>query len=129
MDIVQIVGIVFVAVVVLALGYLYRESALIEGKAEWGIGPVKFKLSGAAQKAAPEPGEAETPAAKIVQTAEDGAILNSPPQVHGEGEIVQTARQKGIIEGSAPQIDGRTGEIEQTASGGGTISGSAPKIS
>ena len=37
MEIVQIVGIVFAAVVILILAYLYRESAIIEGKTEIAI--------------------------------------------------------------------------------------------
>ena len=55
MEIVQIFGIVFAFAVIFVLAYLYRESAIIEGKTEIGIGPVKFKLGGKAQK------EAETP--------------------------------------------------------------------
>ncbi len=50
MEIVQIVGIVFAVAVILILAYLYRESAILEGKTEIGIGPVKFKLSDQAQK-------------------------------------------------------------------------------
>ncbi len=49
MEIVQIIGIIFAAAVILILAYLYRESAIIEGKTEIGIGPVKFKLGGHAQ--------------------------------------------------------------------------------
>ena len=60
MEIVQIFGIVFAFAVILILAYLYRESAIIEGKTEIAIGPVKFKLGGKAQKAADAP---EQPAA------------------------------------------------------------------
>jgi hypothetical protein len=52
MEIVQVAGIVFAAAVIVILAYLYRESAIIEGKAEWGIGPIKFSLGGRAQKRA-----------------------------------------------------------------------------
>ena len=55
MQLVQILGIIFAAAVILILAYLYRESALIEGKTEVGIGPIKFKLGGKAQKAADTP--------------------------------------------------------------------------
>ena len=55
MEIVQIVGIVFVFAVIVILAYLYRESAIIEGKTEVGIGPIKFKLGGKAQKQADTP--------------------------------------------------------------------------
>lgn len=54
MEIVQIVGIIFAAVVIVILAYLYRESALIEGKSEIAIGPVKFKLGS-------QPGKDDTP--------------------------------------------------------------------
>jgi len=107
MEIVQIVGIIFAAAVILILAYLYRESAIIEGKTEIGIGPVKFKLGGKAQKssAAQKQAEEETSAAKIIQTAEkEGAILDSPPEISGGGEIQQAAREKGIISGSGPKI-------------------------
>ncbi len=50
MEIVQIVGIIFAAVVILILAYLYRESAILEGKTEIGIGPIKFKLGGQTPK-------------------------------------------------------------------------------
>jgi hypothetical protein len=50
MEIVQVVGIVFAAVVILILAYLYRESAILEGKTEIAIGPWKFSLGGKAQK-------------------------------------------------------------------------------
>ena len=55
MQIVQIFGIIFIFAVIVILGYLYRESAIIEGKTEVGIGPIKFKLGGKAQKAADAP--------------------------------------------------------------------------
>jgi len=72
MEIVQIVGIVFVFAVILILAYLYRESAIIEGKTEIGIGPIKFKLGGKAQKEADTPEEpAAPPAPKIEQSATD----------------------------------------------------------
>lgn len=54
MEIVQIVGIIFAAVVIVILAYLYRESAMIEGKSEIAIGPVKFKLGS-------QPGKNDTP--------------------------------------------------------------------
>jgi hypothetical protein len=44
MEIVPIVGIVFAVVVIVILAYLYRESAILEGKTEISIGPIKFKL-------------------------------------------------------------------------------------
>jgi hypothetical protein len=72
MEIVQIVGIVFVFAVILILAYLYRESAIIEGKTEIGIGPVKFKLGGKAQKAADVPEKlVAPPALEIEQSATD----------------------------------------------------------
>ena len=72
MEIVQIFGIVFVFAVILILAYLYRESAIIEGKTEVAIGPVKFKLGGKAQKAADAPEKpAAPPAPKIEQSATD----------------------------------------------------------
>lgn len=108
MEIVQIVGIISAVVVILILAYLYRESAIIEGKTEVGIGPVKFKLGGKAQKQASAP---ETPAAAPVP------------------KIEQSATDKGRIEGSGPEIQGGAGEIKQEASGGGVIKDSAPKIS
>ena len=55
MQLVQILGIIFAAAVILILAYLYRESAIIEGKTEVGIGPIKFKLGGKAQKQADTP--------------------------------------------------------------------------
>ena len=107
MEIVQIVGIVFAAVVILILAYLYRENALVEGKTEVSIGPLKFNLGGKTQKLAEvsdaKPVEAPTP--KIEQSAtERGAILDSPPEVQGAGEIKQTASKDGIISGSGPKI-------------------------
>jgi hypothetical protein len=71
MEIVQIIGIIFAAAVILILAYLYRESAIIEGKTEIGIGPVKFKLGGKAQKAADTPENPAPPAPKIEQSASD----------------------------------------------------------
>ena len=72
MEIVQIVGIVFVFAVIIILAYLYRESAIIEGKTEIGIGPVKFKLGGKAQKAADTPEQpVAPPAPKTEQSATD----------------------------------------------------------
>jgi hypothetical protein len=72
MEIVQIVGIVFVFAVIIILAYLYRESAIIEGKTEIGIGPIKFKLGGKAQKAADTPEQpVAPPAPKIEQSATD----------------------------------------------------------
>lgn len=66
MEIVPIVGIVFALVVILILAYLYRESAIMEGKTEIAIGPVKFHLGGKApgsdtseNPAAPPPGAGE----------------------------------------------------------------------
>jgi hypothetical protein len=59
MEIVQIAGIVFAAVVILVIAYLYRENALVEGKTEVGLGPIKFSLGGRTQKKA----EAESPEA------------------------------------------------------------------
>jgi hypothetical protein len=105
MEIVQVVGIIFAAVVILILAYLYRESARISGKARVEVGPVKVELGGEAQK--------ETD--KIAEAA--------PPKIE------QSATDLGRIEDSAPEIHGDTGEIKQTASGGGTITGSEPKIS
>lgn len=108
-ELVSIVGIIVAAIVVLVLAYLYRESALIEGKTEWGIGPLTFKLGGKAQKsAAQKPADApQTPVAapEIIQTVQDGAILDSPPEIQGgKGRIEQTARDKGVISGSGPKI-------------------------
>jgi hypothetical protein len=79
MEIVQIIGIIFAAAVILILAYLYRESAIIEGKTEIGIGPVKFKLGGKAQKEADTPEQpAAPPAPKIEQSAADeGRIEDS----------------------------------------------------
>jgi hypothetical protein len=72
MEIVRIVGVFFVLAVILILAYLYRESAIIEGKTEVGIGPVKFKLGGRAQQAVDTPEEpAEPPAPKTEQSAVD----------------------------------------------------------
>ena len=72
MEIVQIGGIVFAFAVIVIRAYLYRESAIIEGKTEVGIGPVKFKLGGKAQKAADAPDKpAEPPAPEIEQSATD----------------------------------------------------------
>jgi len=50
MDIVQVVGIVFAAAVILILAYLYRESARISGQAKVEVGPVKVEIEGEAQK-------------------------------------------------------------------------------
>ena len=50
MEIVQIVGIVFAAAVILIIAYLYRESAILEGKTEIAIGPYKLSLGGKAQQ-------------------------------------------------------------------------------
>jgi hypothetical protein len=80
MEIVQIVGIVFVVAVVLILAYLYRESAIMEGKTEIGIGPVKFKLGGKARH------EAEV----------SGTLPESP----AVPEIEQSATDEGRIEDS-----------------------------
>jgi hypothetical protein len=79
MEIVQIIGIIFAAAVILILAYLYRESAIIEGKTEISIGPVKFKLGGKAQKATDTPeNPAAPPAPKIEQSATDeGRIEDS----------------------------------------------------
>jgi len=107
MEIVQVVGIVFAAVVILILAYLYRESAIIEGKTEIAIGPWKFSLGGKAQKEA----SVEKPTAPA-----------SP-------EIVLSATDLGRITRSGPEIQGGAGKIEETASGGGVIEDSAPKIS
>ena len=107
MEIVQIIGIIFAFAVILILAYLYRESALIEGKTEIGIGPVKFKLGGKAQKAADAPEKpAAPPAPKIEQSATDlGRITRSGPEIQGEaGEIKQEASGGGVIEDSAPKI-------------------------
>jgi hypothetical protein len=105
MEIVQIVGIIFVAAVILILAYLYRESAKISGKAKVEIGPVKVELEGDAQKETDKIAEASAP------------------------KIEQSATDLGRIEDSAPEIQGDAGEIKQTASGDGTITGSGPKIS
>jgi hypothetical protein len=109
MEIVQIVGIIFAAAVILIIAYLYRESAIIEGKTEVGIGPVKFSLGGKAQKEASAP---EMPAAS-----------------QGTPKIEQSSTDEGRIEDSGPEIHGGVGEIKQTASGGGVIEDSPPKIS
>ena len=63
MEIVQIVGIVFAVVVILILAYLYRESAILEGKTEIVVGPVKFKLGN-------QPGKDDTPQG-LVETSGD----------------------------------------------------------
>ena len=105
MDIVQVVGIIFAAAVVLILAYLYRESAQISGKAKVEVGPVKVELEGNAQKESDQTAGAPTPS------------------------IEQSATDLGSIKDSAPEIHGDTGEIKQTTSGGGTITGSGPKIS
>ena len=98
MEIVQVVGIIFVAAVILILAYLYRESAQISGKAKVEVGPVKVELEGDAQKESDQTAGAPAPS------------------------IEQSAADLGRIEDSAPEIHGDTGEIKQTASGGGTIS-------
>jgi hypothetical protein len=108
MEIVQIVGIVVAAVVILVLAYLYRENAIVEGKTEWGIGPIKFSLGGKTQKqvdAPVRPTEPSTP------------------------KIEQSATGVSLIQDSAPEIHGGVGEIKQTAANGGVITGSGPKIS
>ncbi len=79
MEIVQILGIIFAAAVILTLAYLYRESAIIEGKTEIGIGPVKFKLGGRAQKEADAPENPAAPSApKIEQSATDEGRIEDP---------------------------------------------------
>ena len=81
MEIVQIVGIVFAFAVILILAYLYRESAIIEGKTEVGIGPVKFKLGGKAQQAADAP-EIHTDADEIKQEVSGGDVIeDSAPKI------------------------------------------------
>ena len=107
MEIVQIVGIVVAAVVILVIAYLYRENAIVEGKTEWGIGPIKFSLGGKTQKQADalKPSEPSTP------------------------KIEQSATGESLIQDSAPEIQGGAGEIKQTASDSATITGSGPKIS
>jgi hypothetical protein len=103
MEIVQVAGIVFAAAVIVILAYLYRESAIIEGKAEWGIGPWKFKLGGKAQKQADAPEEkpAAPPMPKIEQSAEDlGRITRSGPEQGEAGEIKQTASGGDVTEDS-----------------------------
>jgi hypothetical protein len=80
MEIVQIVGIVFAAVVILVIAYLYRESAILEGKTEVSIGPLKFRLDGKAHKQA---GVVETPIAKIEQAADEGGAQKEPDQTTG----------------------------------------------
>ena len=65
MEIVRIVGIVFAAVVILILAYLYRESAIIEGKSEIVIGPVKLKLVSPPGKDDAPAGLAETSHAAV----------------------------------------------------------------
>ena len=79
MQIVQIVGIVFVFAVILILAYLYRESAIIEGKTEVGIGPIKFKLGGKSQEAADAPDKpAQPPAPEIEQSTPDEEHVQDP---------------------------------------------------
>ena len=74
MEIVQIIGIIFAAAVILILAYLYRESAIIEGKTEIGIGPVKFKLGGKAHR--------ESVAGEIQQETSGGDVAeDSTPRV------------------------------------------------
>src|SRR5512136_1477606 len=97
MEIVQIVGIVVAAVVILVIAYLYRENAIIEGKTEWGIGPIKFSLGGQTQKQADAPDKPTEP---------------STPKIE------QSATDPGRIQDSAPEIQGGAGEIKQPASGG-----------
>jgi len=107
MQLVQIIGIIFAAAVILILAYLYRESAIIEGKTEVSIGPVKFKLGGKAQKPADAPEEPAEPfAPKIEQTAKDwGRITRSGPEIQRDaGEIKQEASGGGVIEDSPPKI-------------------------
>jgi hypothetical protein len=91
MEIVQIVGIVVAAAVILVLAYLYRENAIIEGKTEWGIGPLKFSLGGQMQEQvdALKPTEPATP--KIEPSAADlGRLQDSAPEIHSDaGEIKQ----------------------------------------
>lgn len=106
MEIVQISGIVVAAVVILVIAYLYRENAIVEGKTEVNIGPLKFNLGGKTQKKADAPETPAAPAAtpKIEQSATDlGRITRSGPEIQGEGEIKQTA-SGGVIEDSAPKI-------------------------
>ncbi len=103
MEIVQIVGIIFAAAVILIIAYLYRESKQISGKAKVEVGPVKVELEGEAEKA----GELETPAVppapKIEQSATDlGRIARSGPEIEDAGEIKQTT-SSGTIEDSAPK--------------------------
>ena len=50
MELVQIVGIIFAAVVILVLAYLYRESQQISGKAKVEAGPVKAELDSSAHR-------------------------------------------------------------------------------
>ena len=79
MEIVQIVGIIFIFAVIVILAYLYRESANIEGKTEVGIGPIKFKLGGKAQKQPDAPEEpAESPVSEVEQTAADEEHTEGP---------------------------------------------------
>ena len=81
MEIVQIIGIIFAAAVILILAYLYRESALIEGKTEVGVGPFKFSLGSKAQKAADAP-EIHRDADEIKQEASGGDVIkDSAPNV------------------------------------------------
>jgi len=107
MEIVQVAGIVFAATVIVILAYLYRENAIVEGKTEVNIGPLKFNLGGKTQKKADAPETPAAPAAtpKIEQSATDqGRITRSGPEIQGEGEIRQTASDGGVIEDSAPKI-------------------------
>ena len=107
MEIVQIVGIIFAAVVILSLAYLYRESKQISGKAKVEVGPVRVEMEGQAEKAADVPGTPVVPPVpKTDQSAADlGRITRSGPEVQGgEGEIKQTASGGGVIEDSAPKI-------------------------
>ena len=105
MEIVKVVGIIFAAVVILILAYLYRESARISGRAKVEVGPVKVELGGDAQKETDKIAEASAP------------------------KIEQSATDLSRIEDSAPEIHGDAGEIKQIASGGSSIAGSGPKIS
>ena len=66
MEIVQIVGIVFAVVVILILAYLYRESAILEGKTEIVIGPIKFKLGS-------QPGKDDSPQG-LVETSHSDVL-------------------------------------------------------
>ena len=61
MDIVQIIGIVSAAAVILILAYLYRESARISGQAKVEVEPVKIELEGDAQKETDQTAGASAP--------------------------------------------------------------------